>query len=134
VAHHQQPARVTTVRRDVLVHPAQRACDVAGDGAHLDRRQQAVADGDEDEAGIREGLRLEGDHGLVARLPAAAMNPEHDRRVLRPGRRVDIEHLAFVRRGVRDIAGDALRVRVRHARDRDEKEPQRRFHRGHYRR
>ena len=73
--------------------------------AHVNRWQQAVVDRHEDEARVHEGLRLEGHHALVARLPAAAVNPEHHRQVLRPGRRVDVEHLPFVCRAVADVAG-----------------------------
>ncbi len=47
MAHDKQAGRVTTVRRDVLVHPAEGARDVAGDGAHVDGGQQAVIAGDE---------------------------------------------------------------------------------------
>jgi hypothetical protein len=116
VAHDQHPARVAAVRRDVLVNPTQRARDVAGDGAHIDDRQQAVVDGDEHEARVHEGLRFEGHHALVARLPAAAVNPEHHRQVLRGGGRVHIEHLPGVSRGVGHIPGDLLSVRNGYAR------------------
>ena len=50
MAHDEHPGRVAAVRRDVLVDPPQRARDVTGDGTHVDGRQQAVVDGDEDEA------------------------------------------------------------------------------------
>jgi hypothetical protein len=66
VPHDQQPGGVAAVRRDVLVDPAERGGDVAGDGAHVCAGQQAMVDGDEEEAGVGERLRLERDHSLVA--------------------------------------------------------------------
>ena len=43
---------------------------------------------------------------LVARLPAAAVNPEDDRQVLRVRRGVDVEHLPLV--AVLDVGDVAL--------------------------
>ena len=44
-------------------------------------------------------------------LPAAAVNPEDHRQVLRPRRRIDVEHLPLVRRlDVGDVALDVLSV------------------------
>ena len=65
---------------------------------------EAVVGRDEDEALVHERLRLLLHVGLVARLPAAAVNPEDDRVVLALGRGVDIERLPLVLRlGVGDV-------------------------------
>ena len=77
--------------------------------AHVDVRQEPVVGGDEDEPLVHEHLRLDLDVRLVARLPAAAVNPEDHGQVLRARRRVDVEHLPLVRRlGVGDVALDVL--------------------------
>ncbi len=86
MAHDQQSGRIAAVRRDVLMHPAERGCNVAGQGTHVDGGQQAVVDGHEDEAGLHESLWLDADHALVARLPAAAVNPENHGQILRARR------------------------------------------------
>jgi hypothetical protein len=110
MSHHQQPVRIAAVRGDVAVHPAQRARDVVVDVAHRRRRQQPVVERDEEETAIGERLRLVRDHPLVARLPAAAVDPEHDRQPRRVLGGVDVEHLALVAGVVLDVAGHALRV------------------------
>jgi len=61
--------------------------------------------------------------------PAAAVNPEHHGQILRAGGRVHIEHLTFVRRGVRDIECHTLGVRFGDTRDGDEEQAGEVFHR-----
>ena len=69
--------------------------------------QEAVVGRDEDEALVHERLRLLLHVGLVARLPAAAVNPDDDRVVLALGRGVDIERLPLVLRlGVGEVTMD----------------------------
>src|SRR5439155_18550297 len=65
---------------------------------------KTVVDRNENEALVRECLRLVVHIGLVAAPPAAAVNPDDDRQALALDRRVDIEHLPFV-----------LRLKVRNA-------------------
>ena len=109
VAHDEQPLRVAAVLGDVVVHPADGLGDVADDGPHVHVRQEPVVGGDEDEPLVRERLRLDLDVRLVARLPAAAVNPEDDRQVLRLLRGVDVEHLPLVSLlDVGDVALDVL--------------------------
>ena len=93
----KQPLRVAAVLGDVVVDPADGLRHVADDRPHVHRRQQPVVGRDEDEALLGERLRLDLHVLLVAGLPAAAVNPEDDRQVLRPLRRVHVEHLPLVR-------------------------------------
>ena len=85
MAHDEDPVRVAAVLGDVVVDPADRLGDVADDRPHVDVRQQPVVGRDEDEALVHERLRLDLHARLVARLPAAAVNPEDDRQILASG-------------------------------------------------
>ena len=107
MAHDQEAIRIAPVLGDVVVHPMDRLGDVAHDGRHVDARQEPVVRRDEDESLLHEDLRLPLDVGLVADLPAAAVNPEDDRPVLRTRRRIDVEHLPLVV-AVGDVALDVL--------------------------
>jgi hypothetical protein len=131
VAHDQQSGWIASVRRDVLMYPAERGCNVAGQGTHVDGGQQAVVDGHEYEPGLHEGLWLDADHALITRLPAATVNPEDHRQILRALGRIHIQHLPLVRRRIRDIPGHTLGVCVRDASDGDEEEAGKVFHRVH---
>jgi hypothetical protein len=105
----------------VVVNPVDGLCDVADDGFHVDVRQDSVVRGDEDIPFVHEGLRLGVHARFVTHLPAAAMDPEDHRQVLCVLRRVDIEHLTFVRGlGVRNVAIDVLGMRHSHESEGDE--------------
>ena len=107
MSHHENTTRIAAMRGDVAVHPAERAGDVAGEGGHVDLRQQPVVDGDEDAARGGEEPRLQLHVGLAPGLPAAAVNPEDHRKILRPGGRVDVERVALMDgRCVRNVARD----------------------------
>ena len=121
MAHDEEALRIAAVLGDVVVDPAERLRHVADDGLHVDVRQQSIVGGDEDEPLVREHLRLDLHAALVARLPAAAVNPEDDRQVLRAWRGIDIEHLPFRRRaGIGDVAFDLLSLRGQSERDDEE--------------
>src|SRR5688572_4939221 len=96
MAHHEHPLRVTAMFGDMIMHPPDGLGDVAKDGAHVHHGQKAVARGDEDEALVHERLWFELHARLVARLPAAAMNPEDYRQILRTLRRIDVHFLPWV--------------------------------------
>ncbi len=131
MSHDQQPARIASVCPDVLMDPTERGCNVARQGSHVDSGQQAVVDGHEDEAGLHESRWLDADHALVARLPAAAVNPENHRQILRAVGRVHIQHLPFVRCRVGDITCHTLGVRGGRERNGDEEEARDMFHAVH---
>ena len=100
----RRTCRVAAVLPGVIVDPADRLGDVAGHLLDAGLRQEAVVGRDEDEALLHERLRLHLHVGLVARLPAAAVNPEDDRVVLALPGGEDIERLALVLRlGVGDV-------------------------------
>ena len=102
-------ARIAAVPGDVLVHPAQRLGDVSNQDLHLHVGQQSVVRRDKDEAAFGEHARLDLHVGLVARLPAAAVNPEDDREILRSVGRVNVKNLTLVGRiGVRDVGLEIL--------------------------
>src|SRR5687768_5575354 len=82
VSHYEHPPQIPAMLRDVRMYPAQRPCDVANYRAHVDVRQQSVVRGYKHETGLGEGGGLLLDGGLVARLPAPAVNPEYNRQVL----------------------------------------------------
>ncbi len=95
--HYEDRVGIAAVLAGVVVGPAGRLghimpaiCLIVASG------QQTVVGGDEDEALVHERLRLLLDAFLVARLPAAAMNPHDDRMVFPLGRGKDIERLALV--------------------------------------
>ena len=94
------------------MYPAERGCHVAGQGGHVDGGQQTVVDGHEDEAGLHESLWLDAYHALVARLPAAAVNPENHGQILRAVWCIHIQDLPFVRGRIRDIPCHTLGVRI----------------------
>src|SRR5262249_26853763 len=74
------------------------------------------------EALAQEKLRLDLNARLVARLPAAAMNPDDYGQALCLRRRIHVEHLALVRRlGIEDVALDVLGPRVGQQDEGDEK-------------
>ena len=77
------------------------------------------------------GSRLDADHALVARLPAAAVNPENHGQILRAVGRVHIQHLPFVRCRVRDIPCHTLGVCGGNERNGDEEEARDMFHAVH---
>ena len=109
MAHDEEAFRIAAILGDVVVNPVNGLGDVADDGSHVDVRQEPVVRGDEDEPFVHEGLRLDLHARFVARLPAAAVNPEDHGQVFRVFRRIDIEHLTFVRGlGVGDVAFDVL--------------------------
>ena len=83
---------------NMLVNPAQRLRDITNDRVQLHVRQQSIVGGDEEESLFHKDLRFELDAGFIARLPAAAVNPEDHGQVLRITRRINIEHLPFMRR------------------------------------
>lgn len=87
---------IAAVLADVLMHPGEGVGDIGNDVFHDDIWQQAVIDGDEDEALVGEKLGLEVDAGFVARLPTAAVNPKQHGQVRGVGGGVDVEHVAFV--------------------------------------
>src|SRR5688572_12012874 len=93
MTHDENSLRIATVLGDVLVHPADRLGDVVKDGGHLHVGQEAIARRDEDEALVYESLRLDLDVGPIARYPAAAVNPEDHREILRTFGRVDVHPL-----------------------------------------
>src|SRR5262245_44756582 len=111
------------------MYPAERCCHVAGQGGHVDGGQQTVVDGHEDEAGRHESLWLDAYHAFVARLPAAAVNPEDHGQILRTVWCIHIQVLPFVRRCIRDIPCHTLGVRIGDARDGNEEEAWKVFHR-----
>ena len=112
---------IAAILGDVVVNPVNRLRDVADDRFHVDVRQKPVVRGDEDIPFVDEGLRLGVHARFVTRLPAAAVNPEDHGQVLRVFRRVDIEHLTFVRRlGVGDVQFLILGLRHRCEREGDE--------------
>ena len=96
VAHDENPLRIAAVLGDVVMHPADGLGDVAKDCAHVHVGQEAVARGDEDEAPVRERLRLYLKVRPVARLPAPAVNPEDHRQFFRTLRRVNVHFLPRV--------------------------------------
>ena len=102
--HHEERVGVAAVLLGVIVNPADRLGDVACHLLDGHVRHEAIVGRDEDEALVHECLRLCLDVGLVAGLPAAAVNPEDDRVVLAHFRGVDIERLPLVLRlGVGDV-------------------------------
>ena len=82
---------------NVRVHPAERPRHVVRQGRHVHGRQQPVVDRHEHEpaGGKRPGFLLH--QGLVAGLPAAAVDPKHNRQVARAGGGVDVEDLPWRR-------------------------------------
>jgi hypothetical protein len=121
VAHHEHGGRIAAVFGDVVVHPAQALGDVTDDVAHLEGRPEAMIGRHEYEPGVIEGLRLERYQSLVARLPAATVDPEHDRAALCAGWRVHVEHLSLMRRSrVWNVPRDDLGVGRRTAQQHDQ--------------
>src|SRR5262249_53307063 len=107
--HDEDSFWVAAEIRGMVVGPAQGLRHVADNLPHLDGRQEPVVDGNEDESLFHEHLRLDLHVFLVTGLPAAAMNPEDDRPVLRVRGVVDIEHLKLVALlDVGDVALDFL--------------------------
>src|SRR5207237_8624395 len=96
VAQDESPVRTAAVLGAVVMHPADGLGDIAKDWAHVHVGQEPVARGDEDEALVRERLRLYLNARLVARLPAPAVNPEDHRQVFRTLRRVEVHFLPWV--------------------------------------
>src|SRR4026207_1537262 len=92
--------------------PAQRGRDVAGERGHVEGGQQTIVDGHEDEAGLHERLGLDAYHALVARLPAAAVNPENYGQILRAVWCIHVQDLPLVRRRIWDIPCHTLGVSV----------------------
>ena len=80
----------------MVVDPADRLRDIPGHLLQRDVGNEPVVGRREDETFVGERLRLGVHLLLVAFLPAAAVNPEHDRPVLRAGRREHVEHLPLV--------------------------------------
>ena len=112
---------IAAILGDVVVNPVNGLRDVADDGFHVDARQEPIVRGDEDIPLVHERLRLGMRLRLVTPLPAAAVNPEDHRQVLGVFRRVDVEHLTFVRRlGVGNVAFDVLAARRGHEGEREE--------------
>jgi len=113
MAHHEQALRVAAELSGVVVSPAHRLRHVAHDSAHIDRGEQPVVGRNEHVAFFGEHLRLDLHVLLVAGLPAAAVDPEHDGQALPVLRVMHVEHLALVPvLDVRDVALDLLRARV----------------------
>src|SRR5260221_645446 len=121
MAHDEKTLGITSVLDDMVMNPADGPGDVAHDRRHVDAREESVVGGDKYESLVYENLRLDLDAGLVARLPTAAVNPEDHRQVLRITWRINIEHLARVRRiGVGDVAFDVLSPRFGQDRESEE--------------
>src|SRR5262245_48778746 len=96
MAHDDDRRRVAAVFLGMIVSPADRLGHVSRDLIDRDVGHEAIVGRYQDEALFRERLRLVVHLGLVAALPAAAVDPHHDRQVLAAGRSVDIEHLPLV--------------------------------------
>ncbi len=72
-------------------------------------RQEPAVGGYDDDPPVGERSRLDLDARLVARLPAAGVDSEHDGQALRLRWRIDVEHLALLRwGGIGDVASDLL--------------------------
>ena len=96
MAHDEDSLRIAAILGDVLVDPAQRLRHIANDRLHVHLRQQAIVGRDKHESPVHERLRLFLHAGFVARLPAAAVNPEDDGVFFAFGWSVDIERLPLV--------------------------------------
>ena len=129
VPHHEERVGVAAVVLGVVVDPADRLRHVASHLLDAGIRQEAVVGRDEDEALVHERLGLHLHVGLVARLPAAAVNPEDDRVVLALPGGEDVEGLPLVLGlGVGDVTMD-LRL-ASESRGGEEQEHQDNSHRG----
>ena len=90
--------RVATVTSDVLVHPTERLGDIADQIFHFHFRQKSIIRRDEDKAPSGQYPGLQCDITLVANLPSATMDPEHDGQALlgRLFRPVYVQHVPLV--------------------------------------
>ena len=71
--------RIAAVFSDVFRHPAKGLRHITGERAHVHLGQQAVVGRHKHEALVHEPLRLERHILFVTCLPAATMDPKHDR-------------------------------------------------------
>lgn len=105
VAHDDDRVRIASMLCCVLMHPEDGFCDVAHHVLQRHRRQESVVHRHEHAALIDERLRLFLQTRLVARFPAATVNPNDDRMILPILWRINIERLQLVFRVcVKDVA------------------------------
>lgn len=96
VAHEEDAGGIAAVFGDIKVNPGDGAGGIADDVVHGDVGDEAVVDGDEDEAFFSEGGWLVADFFLAAAHPAAAVDPDDDGVAGAGGWGEDVEELALV--------------------------------------